>query len=399
MTERLWTPRPADPEEFLPPSPEELAEQAKANRIAQLVRAELEKREAHRLANAREAGDARKPVRRRLDEELALPDSEEEYSIKQLLTLGGNALFAGRYKVGKTTFNANLLKAWVDGVPFLGEFECSPPEDKPVVTIFNYEMSEGQFRRWLRRFSITNQHNIHVVHLRGISLPLGLPEIRKEVAGWLREANTGLWIVDPASRAMAGMGDGSDNKDVNEFTAVLDEIKTEAGVRDLVLNVHMSHSASQDKDAERALGAQAWSAWADALWHVTKDSDGLRWFHAYGRDVEVDKMLVRYDEETMNVELVDTNPDMIKRGRLEAAVLEVVRENPGASGRVIRDHVPARCGGARTAEITRVLDQLVKQGRISTRSGPKNAVLHHLEDAWEPREPLGNHSGTTRANP
>jgi len=379
--QRLWTPRGPDPDEFLPPSPEELAEQAKANRIAQLVRAELEKREAKRLANAREAGDIRKPVRRWLTDELALPDPEELYAVSRLLPMGGNALFAGRYKVGKTTFNANLLKAWVDGIPFLGEFECNPPEDRPVVTIFNYEMSEAQFRRWLRRFGIVNQHLIHVVHLRGISLPLGLPEIQAEVAGWLQEANTGLWIVDPASRAMAGMGDGSDNKDVNEFTAILDEIKLHAGVRDLVLNVHMSHAASQDKDAERALGAQAWSAWADSLWHVTKDTDGLRWFHAYGRDVDLDKMLVRYNEETMDVTLVDTDPNTIKRQQLEKAILTVVAENPGASGRVIRDHVPAMCGGARTIEITRGVADLVKRGDIQARTGPKNAILHY------PKEP------------
>lgn len=387
MPERLWTPRqqPEVQDVFLPPSPEEeaaeleklLAEQRKT-RIEAAVRAELEKREVKRLANAAETKDTRRPVRRSLTEELALPDDPEIYAISRLLPIGGNALFAGRYKAGKTTFNANLLRSWADGVPFLGQFQCKPEEDKPVVTIFNYEMSEGQFRRWLRRFRIENLDRIHVVHLRGVSLPLALPEIREEVVSWLKEANTGLWIVDPASRAMTGLGDGSDNADVNVFTAYLDEIKMQAGVRDMVVNIHMGHAASQDKDAERALGAQAWSAWADALWHVTKDKDDLRWFHAYGRDVDVEKMLVRYDDETMSVDLVNTDQEIVRRRQIREAVTQVVRENPGCTQRTIRDHAPALCGGARVRDIRDAVEDMGRQGLLRITPGPNRSNLHYL---------------------
>jgi hypothetical protein len=317
-------PASCDPDELTPDEKIEalIEEDAHRRRVLEGAEYELLKREIRRMADALERQDDRRPVRRSLTEELALPDEEQLYAINGLLPLGGNALFAGRYKAGKTTFNGQLLKAWADaehGAKYLGEFECYPDPERPVVTIFNYEMSEAQFRRWLRRVGIRNTHNVNVVHLRGLSLPLALPAVREEVAGWLRESNTGLWIVDPASRAMAGMGDGSDNKDVNLFVGWLDEIKAMAGVRDLVLNIHMGHAAAQDKSAERALGAQAWSAWADALWFLTLEEKGgvkSRWFSADGRDVSLDKMLVSYQAEDMSVALVDIDPERHKESEL-----------------------------------------------------------------------------------
>lgn len=367
---------PAEPSPS--PSPDDaVAALIEADNRQKALQADAEyqifKRDAKRLADALERKDARRPVRRTLAEELALPDEEQVYAIADILPLAGNALFAGRYKAGKTTFNGQLLKAWADNVPFLGKFQVYPDPQKPVVTIFNYEMSEGQFRRWLRRVGITNLDNVHVVHLRGLSLPLGLADVRAEVAEWLKDANTGLWIVDPASRAMAGLGDGSDNKDVNLFVGWLDEIKQLADVRDLVLNIHMGHASREDKNAERAIGAQAWSAWADALWYLTKDKDECRWFHAEGRDVSVDKMLVSYQAEDMSVALVDVNPETQKRNELERRIIDTVQHNPGCSTRMIRTSV-----GGRPADVQEALDKLIRDGVISTRPGTRNSIQHYL---------------------
>lgn len=336
---------------------------------------QLFKREARRLADALERRDVRRPVRRTLAEELALPDEEEQYAIEGILPLGGNALFAGRYKAGKTTFNGQLLKAWADRVPFLGKFQCHPDDDRPVVTFFNYEMSEGQWRRWMRRVGIRNVENVNVVHLRGLSLPLALPDVREEVAGWLRESRTGLWIVDPASRAMLG-GNPSDNGEVQEFVSQLDEVKLLGGVRDLVLNIHMGHQSAVEKTAERALGAQAWSAWADALWYLTKDKDECRWFHAEGRDVSVDKLLVSYQAEDMSVALVDVDPETQKRNELERRIIDIVRHEPGCSVRSIRTGA-----GGRPADVQEALERMEREGVIKTRPGPRRSVEHfYAED-------------------
>lgn len=330
------------------------------------------KRAAARMADALERKDERKPVQRSLAEELALPDDEQVYAIDRLLPLGGNALFAGRYKAGKTTFNGQLLKSWADDVPFLGEFRCHPDPSRPVVTIFNYEMSEGQFRRWMRKVGINNVDRVHVVQLRGLSLPLALPDVRAEVAGWLRAANTGLWVVDPASRAMVGM-DGNDNASVSMFVGWLDEIKLAAGVRDMVLNIHMGHASNIDKDAERAIGAQAWSAWADALWFLNKDKDDCRWFSADGRDVSVDKMMVAYQAEDMSVALVDTDPDTQRRSELERKVIETIENNPGIGMTRIRDSVSGK-----NNDVIEVIDKLIRENVVGTRPGARRKTEHYL---------------------
>lgn len=373
-------PSPCDPEELTPDEKIEALIEADAHerRVKEGAEYELFKREVRRMADALEHEDDRMPVIRSLADELALPDEEQAYAIDRLLPLGGNALFAGRYKAGKTTFNGQLLKAWADaehGATFLGEFACYPDPERPVVTIFNYEMSEAQFRRWLRRVGIRNTHNVNVVHLRGLSLPLALPNVRERVAGWLRDSNTGLWIVDPASRAMAGMGDGSDNKDVNLFVGWLDEIKALAGVRDMVLNIHMSHAAAVDKSAERALGAQAWSAWADALWFLTLEEKGgvkSRWFSADGRDVAMDKMLVSYQAEDMSVALVDIDPERHEESKMEKAILDCITQNPGCSTRAIRDSVT----GANT-KIAAGLERLISDQKVIVRELGNNRREHY----------------------
>lgn len=379
-------PLPIGPDDELTPDDKVLAlieADAHAKRVLEGAEYELFKREVRRMADALEHQDDRIPPMRSLSDELALPDEEQAYSINGLLPLGGNALFAGRYKAGKTTFNGQLLKAWADaehGVKYLGEFECYPDPERPVVTFFNYEMSEGQWRRWIRRVGIRNTHNVNVVHLRGLSLPLALPAVRERVAGWLRDSNTGLWVVDPASRAMAG-GDGTDNKEVTLFTGWLDEIKQAAGVRDLVLNIHMGHAAAVDKSAERALGAQAWSAWADALWFLTLQEKGdikSRWFSADGRDVSLDKMLVSYQAEDMSVALVEADPEKHKELELRKAVIRVIQENPGIVTTAIRSQAGALIK-ARATEYDQCAEALVKEQLVRVITKGK-AKLHYWFD-------------------
>lgn len=371
-----------DDEEEPGPTQAELIEQDQQQlEIVRGARAEIQKRKIKRLADAMEAETGRKPIVRSLADELALPDDELPYSIDKLLTLGGNALFAGQYKAGKTTFNGQLLKAWADSRPFLGRYHCHPDAERPNVTIFNYEVSEGQFRRWMRKVAIRNTERVNVVHLRGIALPVALDAARKEVARILADLGTGLWIVDPASRAMAGFGDGSDNRDVNQFTSWLDEIKIEAGVRDLVLNIHMGHGAAKNAEDQRAIGAQAWSAWADALWFITRDQKtGARFFSAQGRDVDEPRMIVQYDDQDMSVRLAEYDPefarlsdDELRYRRTRDAVLESIRQTPGITKKSLYASVRARQNDTRD-----ILADLRQEGLIEIIARTGGGEFHYL---------------------
>lgn len=338
---------------------------------------ELKRRESRRLADALERKDERKPVWVSLTEELRLPDDEEKYSIDRLLPLGGNALFAGQYKAGKTTFNGQLIKAWADaehGAKFCGEFECFPDPDRPNVTFFNYEMSQGQMRRWLRSVGVINTDRVNVVNLRGMHTPFGLPEERATLARQLADSGTGLWVIDPASRAFAGAGDISSNSDVTAWLAFLDEIKMEANVRDLVLNIHMPHGA-KDGDT-RAIGAQAWSAWADALWFLikeTKNGVDTRWFRADGRDVYLDRMRVLYEDATRSVMLMEGDADAYELKKRQEAILDILRNEPGIATGKLKSRI-----GGNAAAATELIDQMVSDGMIAVREMGRGKKEHYL---------------------
>lgn len=377
-------PSPCDPNELTPDEMVEalIAEDRRRNQLMELAEHTLFKREATRLADALERKDDRKPVWRTLTEQLQQPLNPELYSIDKLLPLGGNALFAGRYKAGKTTFNGQLLKAWADGTDFLGQFKCHPDVDRPRVTIFNYEMSEDQMQRWLAKVGINNTDNVNVVHLRGLTVPLALPEVRDELAAQLADAGTGLWVVDPASRAFSGSGDVNSNADVATWLGWLDEVKLKAGIRDLVLNIHMGHAASnKDAAAERAIGAQAWSAWADALWYLNFDKDNNRQFWANGRDVELEKQYVHYDESTMGVILLPNAPttaqaaDEMMRGQ----IIVVVQNNDGISQAAIIRELRSMGGKGKTDEIKETIQDLVDEGYLVQQGGGRGkATTHHI---------------------
>lgn len=354
-----------------------IAEDAHRKRVQEGAEYELFKREIRRYADALERKDERKPEWVRLTDELALPDDEEKYSIDKLLPLGGNALFAGQYKAGKTTFNGQLIKAWADhehGAKFLGEFECFPDHDRPNVTLFNYEMSRGQMRAWLRSIGVINTDRVNVVNLRGMHTPFGLPEERATLAAQLRDWGTGLWVIDPASRAFGGSGDVSSNSDVTAWLAFLDEIKMEAEVRDLVLNIHMPHGA-KDGDT-RAIGAQAWSAWADALWFLikeTKNNVDSRWFRADGRDVYLDRKRVLYEEATRGVMLIEGDTDAYELKKKQESVLDILRNEPGIATGKLKSRI-----GGNAAAATELIDQMATDGMMVIREMGRGKKEHYL---------------------
>lgn len=377
-------PLPNGPDELTPDERVEALIEADAHRRKVIEGAEYElfKREIRRVADAMERKDDRKPVWRTLTEQLQQPLQEQLYAIDQLLPLGGNALFAGRYKAGKTTINGQLLKAWADRVQFLGQFDVHPDDERPNVTIFNYEMSEDQFQRWLAKVGIINTDRVNVVHLRGLTVPLALPEVRDTLAAQLADAGTGLWVVDPASRAFSGSGDVNSNADVATWLGWLDEVKLKAGIRDLVLNIHMGHAAGTgDAAAERAIGAQAWSAWADALWYLNFDKDKNRQFWANGRDVELEKQFIHYDESNMGVMLLPNAPtasaaaDEIMRGQ----IIAVVQNNDGISQAGVIRELRSMGGKGKTDEIKETVQDLVDEGYIVQQGGGRGKpTTHHI---------------------
>lgn len=302
------------------------------------VHEELWRREVRRRADAIE--HARRWAAPRsygsLADELALPDVDPQWRIHGLLGTGHNAVLIAGRKAGKTTMVNEFVRAHVDGEPFLGTQEVTAPAGG--VAVFNYEVDERQYRRWLRDVGIRNAERVHVLHLRGRSLPLVNDRVRGWVVEWLRERGVSAWVIDPYSRAYVGSVDnGNDEAKVSAFLDVLDVIKAEAGVSELVMPVHTPKGRAEEGE-ETAIGSQRLEAWPDVMWFLTRDG-GRRFFRAEGRDVQFSESALRFDEPTrrLSVEMFGQDRKSTRLGVNIDKLIRFVHSNPECTQNDIMD--------------------------------------------------------------
>jgi RecA-family ATPase len=99
-------------------------------------------------------------------------------------------------KAGKTTARNNLVKSLADGYDFLDKFQITRPEG--AVVILDLELPEDMLRKWMRDIGIHNQQQLVVVPMRGkgVTLNLGLPEVRARWVARLREWGASVVILD-----------------------------------------------------------------------------------------------------------------------------------------------------------------------------------------------------------
>lgn len=305
-----------------------------------------------------------------LKDELAQADQAPQWRVKGLLGLGHNAIPVARRKAGKTTLIGNLVRSVVDGEPFLGRFDVTPIEGS--VAIFNYEVDELQYRRWLRETRIVHADRVHVLHLRGKALPLSDVRIRKWVINWLKERDVTMWLPDPYSRAYVGcVENGNDEAQVGRFLDILDVIKAEAGVSELVMPTHTPKAKTESGD-ETAIGSQRLEAWPDSMWYLTKDQkSGLRFLRAEGRDIDVAEEQLTYNEATRSLILGGWDRNTTVK-RLDAdLVVSYVTENPGCTQNAIQDNFPGWDARKTKAAVH------AAGRRINVQLGRNRAKLHY----------------------
>lgn len=274
------------------------------------------------------------PSRVTLREELELAEETLPYTIQALHPTGSNTLLTAQFKVGKTTLLSNIMWCLLDQMPFLGRYEVSKPLGR--VAYWNYELSERQFRTWLRSLGIVNLDGGAVWNLRGHRLPLQVPFVEDEAVQWLRDREVTALIVDPFARAYGG--DENSNFEVGKFLEALDVIKRRAGVEDLFIAAHTPRMA-QAPGTERARGAARLDDWADARWILTKENE-RRYFYAEGRDVQVAEQGLDYDNETRRLTTVSGSrtEDHLSQ-KVEKALqvaVEVVANNDGITATELR---------------------------------------------------------------
>jgi AAA domain len=359
------------------------AEQAIELHRQRLVVRELEsqraRREASRILDAEEALKSFRepPSRFTLTEELAIVDPPVIYTIDRLLPAGGNVLLTAQYKTGKTTLVNNLARALADQSPFLGMFDVAGTDGR--VALWNYELSDRQYRQWLREAGIQKTGNVTVLNLRGYRMPVNVPNVENWIIRWLTEREVRIWVVDPFARAFTGSGTSeNDNTEVGRFLDTLDVIKNRAGVTDLILPTHTGR-AEFEQGEERARGATRLDDWADVRWILTKDEEDVRYFRATGRDVEVAEEKLTYHDTTRSLVFGGGDRRWEKRRRLEDSILQAVKDDPGTTQAAI-----VRAVGANRDNVISALAGLERVHKIRIEHGGKGLGDRHYSTEIAP---------------
>ena len=309
-----------------------------------------------------------------LEVALAAPEPAVRWRVEGLLPAEGNATLTATRKTGKTTTVANLLRALADGLPFLDAFPVVPLAGR--VALLNYEVAHDQLTRWLRALDLEHPERVSLFPLRGHRVPL----LTDDGAAWLvrrlRKVEAEVMVVDPFGRAFVAAGGETenDNTGVLRFLARLDEIKTAAGVSELVMLVHGNRDAMEGR--ERSRGASALEDWPDALWRLTADDNGARFLSAGGRDVDVPEQRLEYDPTTRRLTLSGGSRRQEAMRPVQEDIVELLEASPRMSGRKIEAALEAR---ELTRDVVRgALAQLVKDGRVVVEDGPNRAHLHSI---------------------
>lgn len=314
---------------------------------------------------------------------LAADDDEPEYLIADLLPYGGRAVLTADAKAGKTTTRNNLIRALVDGVPFLGEFDV--PRAVERVAVLDLELSPRMSRRWLARQGIANPSKVHLIHAVGAGAafdPL-VPEVRARWADSL--AGVDVLIIDCLEPLLLGLGLNPWNDGRRLLTAI-DSLAAEAGIGSVIVLHHTPNGGN------REAGDHGIRGWPDVRWFIRceapEDPTCPRYFLAHGRDVAVSDRLLELDSETGHLTArsgADAFKVKLARGASAAAssrdaLLAALAADGGdgwTAGQI--DHIGKAAGlardtarGARTAAVR---DGLLAVGKATGRSG---ANIHTL---------------------
>jgi hypothetical protein len=312
---------------------------------------------------------------------LAREFPDEPYAITACVKRDQSVGFAAAFKTGKTSTSVDCGRCLADGEPFLGLYDTAL-EGK--VGYINAEMTERDYRDYLAPLGIVHPERMCAWHLRGYSLNLLSDAGAESAVEWLRRNEVGFWFVDPWSSlcAWAGVNENS-NDEVGRLLVRLDQVKVEAGVRELVVCAHCGR-ADFEPGSEHARGAAKFDDWADVRWILTKDLVNNRFFSASGRGIEIEESRLTRDERGRLTIVGGSRASTSAQDRVDE-VVAIVAANPGINVSGIRAMMTTtRNSGERGSAIELAKSEPFGARIYSVRRG--TASLHYATDAGPGRE-------------
>jgi hypothetical protein len=339
-------------------------------------------REARQRVDDEMRPPAHYPPVRSLTAMLAEPDIITRYRIDDVAPVDARIMLSAQYKAGKSTLVGNLIRALVDGEPFLGHFTVNTTASG--VVLIDDEMSDNTLRSWLRAQNICNTDRVaDVITLRGNVTAFNLLD-EQCLAAWvqrLHDVGCDYLILDCLRPILDSLG-LDEHRDAGRFLVTFDALLTEAGIRDALLIQHMGHAN------ERARGDSRLQDWPDAIWRLVREDDdpaSPRYFTAYGRDVNVAEGHLAFDPPTRHLSY---SAGSRRDGKAEAALRTVIAllaadakaDGDGLSGRAIETEAD---GEHSRQAIRDGIRQAVEIGLVTVHRGARRAKIHRIAHPCE----------------
>ncbi len=252
----------------------------------------------------------------------SIPD--RVYRVEDLWPDGGNIVFAGHPKVGKSLATGQLVKALADGGYFLHEqFTVYPPNGR--IIWIDTELPEDTFHRNLEKLGIVNQDRVKTICLRGCEQQFDItdPECRAEWVTKFRNHGAGIIVIDCLGPLLTAFN-LDPNHEAGKFLYPFNALRNECGATEGgFISHHMGHMG------ERSKGDSAILAWPDATWkEVLEDYDDAmsdRFFSAFGRSgVSVAESRIWFDSmmDRVSIPTIGDSRKAAKKAIQEASKVE-----------------------------------------------------------------------------
>jgi hypothetical protein len=329
-------------------------------------------RQARRVVDAEENPPPEMPAVPTLDALLAQPPDPIRYRVDRLMPIDGRVILSARRKLGKTTLLGNLIRALVDGTPFLGYFAVNGPPRR--VALIDAELSPAMLRTWLAEQNIVNTGAVvAVVNLRGRCGAFDIldPDRRARWAAALRDAGADFLIFDPLRPVLDSLG-LDENRDCGKLLTAFDALLYEAGIAEGIIAHHMGHAH------ERARGDSRLEDWPDAIWRIvpgdTDETADVRYFTAAGRDVDIGEGRLGYDRAARAMTYAAGSR---RDAKTEAALVAVIAALAEAAEPLKAGALEDACDQPRDATRAAVKAAIRRQ-IVQSQIGAHGAKLHRI---------------------
>ena len=329
--------------------------------------------EARRAVAAEEQGAVMVPEAITLRELLAEPDASTPMRIVDCQPKDSRVILAAQFKAGKTTLVANLIRSLRDGDPFLGKYAVARVEG--TIALLDFEMSKEQLKRWYREQRIANDDRVIVFSMRGRAASFNLldPQVRAEWAVRLRARGVTYLVIDCLRPILDALG-LDEHHDAGAFLVPLDALLADAGIPDALVVHHMGHTE------DRSRGDSRLRDWSDVEWRLLRKDDdpaSVRFFTAYGRDVDLKEQQLGYDAEARQVTVVGGTRRDAKIEEALPVVLEFIISAATPPSRAVI--LKGLSGSEHTKNILIAAIKMgIERGQIVTKKGPRKSQLHFV---------------------